>query len=393
MKSENPSGGAKDRQQTVDVVKRNWRAEVETAQVYRDLAAHEKDEKRRGILLRMAEAEERHAQRWEKKLVDLGEPIPTFPDTVGRRFKRWLNRALGTEIAIRRMEATEEKQEAQFRDQRDRALASEHDVQDFLRESALEEKAHARALQTMVPQLGPRAVLDTILKRERWHGRGGSWVADAIYGVNDGLGAVFGIVSGVAGATNNQQHFILISGLAGMIASSLSMGAGAYLAVKSEGEVYEAEIAREKAEIEENPEEEIEEMSLFYQLQGFSPDESQKMAERLAEQPEQMVQAMAQSELGLSEHRFPNPWKSSASAAISTAIGAFIPIIPFFFMSGIAAVIAAFAISILAHFAVGALKSLITIRSWWASGLEMTLVGVIEAAVTYSLGLAFGALG
>jgi VIT1/CCC1 family predicted Fe2+/Mn2+ transporter len=291
------------------------------------------------------------------------------------------------------MEATEEKQEAQFRDQRERALASEHDVQDFLRESALEEKAHARALQTMVPQLGPRTVLDTILKRERWHGRGGSWVADAIYGVNDGLGAVFGIVSGVAGATNNQQHFILISGLAGMIASSLSMGAGAYLAVKSEGEVYEAEIAREKAEIEENPEEEIEEMSLFYQLQGFSPEESQKMAERLAEQPEQMVQAMAQSELGLSEHRFPNPWKSSASAAISTAIGAFIPIIPFFFMSGIAAVIAAFAISIVAHFAVGALKSLITIRSWWASGFEMTLVGVIEAAVTYGLGLAFGALG
>ena len=402
MKNENPSSEAKepvlsgsrtDRKQTIDVVQRNWRAEVETAQVYRDLAAHEKDEKRRGILLRMAEAEERHAQRWEKKLVDLGEPIPTFPDTVGRRFKRWMNRALGTEIAIRRMEATEEKQEAQFRDQRERALASEHDVQDFLRESALEEKAHARALQTMVPQLGPRTVLDTILKRERWHGRGGSWVADAIYGVNDGLGAVFGIVSGVAGATNNQQHFILISGLAGMIASSLSMGAGAYLAVKSEGEVYEAEIAREKAEIEENPEEEIEEMSLFYQLQGFSPDESQKMAERLAEQPEQMVQAMAQSELGLSEHRFPNPWKSSASAAISTAIGAFIPIIPFFFMNGIAAVIAAFAISILAHFAVGALKSLITIRSWWASGLEMTLVGVIEAAVTYSLGLAFGALG
>jgi VIT1/CCC1 family predicted Fe2+/Mn2+ transporter len=291
------------------------------------------------------------------------------------------------------MEAAEERHEAEFRDQAERALAGEHDVQDFLRESALEEKAHARALSAMAPPPGPRTVLDTILKRERWHGRGGSWVADAIYGVNDGLGAVFGIVSGVAGATNNQQHFILISGLAGMIASSLSMGAGAYLAVKSEGEVYEAEIAREKAEVEENPEEEIEEMSLFYQLQGFSPKESQKMAERLAEQPEQMVQAMAQSELGLSEHRFPNPWKSSASAAISTAIGAFIPIIPFFFMTGISAVIAAFAVSIAAHFIVGALKSLITIRSWWASGLEMTIVGVIEAAVTYSLGLAFGALG
>ena len=375
------------------MVTRNWRAEVETARVYRDLAERESDEKRKGILLRMAEAEERHARRWEKKLVDLGESVPILPDTLGHRLKRWLNRALGTDIAVRRMEVAEERHEAEFRDQRDRALAHEHDVKDFLRESALEEKAHARALQTMVPQLGPRTVLDTILKRERWHGRGGSWVADAIYGVNDGLGAVFGIVSGVAGATNNAQHYILISGLAGMIASSLSMGAGAYLAVKSEREVYEAEIAREKEEVEENPEEEIEEMSLFYQLQGFTSEESQKMAERLAEQPEQLVQAMAQSELGLSEHRFPNQWKSSASAAISTAIGAFIPIIPFFFMSGISAVIAAFAISIIAHFAVGAAKSLITMRSWWASGLEMTMVGVIEAAVTYGLGLAFGALG
>jgi predicted membrane protein (TIGR00267 family) len=391
MKSE-PEMPQGKREETVEVVKRNWRAEVETAQAYRELATRETDQKRRDILSRMAEAEERHAQRWAKKLTDLGEPVSTIPDSFGRRLKRWFNRALGTEIAIRRMEAAEEKHEAAFRDQRERVLADEHDVKDFLRESAVEEKAHARALQTMVPQLGPRTVLDTILKRERWHGRGGSWVADAIYGVNDGLGAVFGIVSGVAGATNNQQHYVLISGLAGMLASSLSMGAGAYLAVKSEREVYEAEIAREKAEVEENPEEEIEEMSLFYQLQGFNVDEAQKMAERLAEQPEQMVQAMAQSELGLSQQHFGKPWTSAFSAALSTAIGAFIPIIPFFFMSGVPAIIASFAISIVAHFAVGALKSLITIRSWWASGLEMTIVGVIEAAVTYSLGLAFGAI-
>jgi VIT1/CCC1 family predicted Fe2+/Mn2+ transporter/rubrerythrin len=385
------SGGSRAAE-TIDVVKRNWRAEVETAQVYRDLAALEADEKRKAILLRMAEAEERHAQRWEEKLRDMGQPPPQLTDNVWTRFKRRFTRSLGTDIAIRRMEAAEEKHEREFSSQRERALANEQDVQDFLRESALEEKAHARALNAMAQPQSAKSALDTILKRERWHGRGGSWVADAIYGVNDGLGAVFGIVSGVAGATNNAQHYILISGLAGMIASSLSMGAGAYLAVKSEGEVYEAEIAREKAEVEENPEEEIEEMSLFYQLQGFSPEDAQRMAEKLAEQPDQLVQAMAQSELGLSEHRFPHPWKSSASAAISTAIGAFIPIIPFFFMTGMAAVIAAFAISIVAHFIVGAVKSLITLRSWWTSGLEMTFVGVIEAAVTYGLGLAFGAI-
>jgi len=380
------------KRETVEVVQRNWRAEVETARVYRDLAERERDEKRKAILLRMAEAEERHAARWKEKLRDMGEPIPHLTDTTWTRFKRRFTRSLGTDIAIRRMEAAEEKHEREFSEQRDRALANEADVREFLRTSALEEKAHARALKTMAPPPSPKTVLDTILKRERWHGRGGSWVADAIYGVNDGLGAVFGIVSGVAGATNNQQHYVLISGLAGMLASALSMGAGAYLAGKSEAEVYEAEIAREKAEVEENPEEEIEEMALFYQLQGFSPEESQKMAERLAEQPEQLVQAMAQSELGLSEHRFPNPWKSAASASLSTALGAFIPIIPFFFMTGLPAVIAAFVISILAHFAVGAVKSIITIRSWWASGFEMTLVGVIEAVVTYGLGLAFGAV-
>ena len=287
------------KKETVEVVLKNWRAEVETARVYRDLAARESDEKRKAILIRMAEAEERHAQRWEQKLRDMGQPIPTLADTFWTRLQRRFTRSLGTDIAIRRMEAAEEKHEREFSAQRERALAGEQDVQEFLRTSALEEKAHARALNAMAGPPNPKTVLDTILKRERWHGRGGSWVADAIYGVNDGLGAVFGIVSGVAGATGNQQHYVLISGLAGMLASSLSMGAGAYLAGKSEGEVYEAEIAREKAEVEENPEEEIEEMALFYQLQGFSVEESQKMAKRLAENPEQLVQAMEQSELGL----------------------------------------------------------------------------------------------
>ena len=318
--------------ETIEVVKRNWQAEVETAQTYRDLAGRESDEKRKGILLRMAEAEERHAARWEVKLKEFGIEHPTLKSTIRRRLNRWWNKIAGANVAIRRMEAAEEKHEAEFRDQRDRVLAGEKDVHDFLRQSALEEKAHARALNAMTAPPSPRTALDAILKRERWHGRGGSWVADAIYGANDGLGAVFGIVSGVAGATNNQQHFILISGLAGMLASTLSMGAGAYLAAKSEAEVYEAEISRERTEVEENPEEEIEEMSLFYQLQGFGPEESQRMAERLAEQPEQFVQAMAQSELGLSDIGSQITGRPPFRPGISTAIGAFIPIIPFFFI-------------------------------------------------------------
>src|ERR1700757_2426625 len=200
----------KDHQQTIDVARRNWQAEVETAQTYRDLAERERDERRKGVLLRMAEAEERHAQRWEKKLRDLGAAPPVYKETIARRLNRWWNRFAGAEIAIRRMEATEERQEAQFHDQAQRALAGEQDVQEFLRHSALEEKAHARALSAMAPPISPRTALDKILKRERWHGRGGSWVADGIYGAKEGLGGGFGIFLGGAGATNNQQHYILI---------------------------------------------------------------------------------------------------------------------------------------------------------------------------------------
>src|SRR5213594_3070553 len=129
-----------DRQETIDVVKRKWQAEVETAQTYRDLAERERDEKRKGILLRMAEAEERHAQRWEKKLRDLGAEPSVLKDTIARRLNRWWNKIAGAKIAIRRMEATEERQEAEFHDQAERAFAGEEDVQEFLRKSALEER-------------------------------------------------------------------------------------------------------------------------------------------------------------------------------------------------------------------------------------------------------------
>src|SRR5919109_1755094 len=121
----------KDHQQTIQVAKRNWQAEVETPQTYRDLAERERDERRKGVLLRMAEAEERHAQRWEKKLRDLGAEPPALKNTIARRLSRWWNKIAGADIAIRRMEATEERQEAEFHEQAQRALAGEEDVQEF----------------------------------------------------------------------------------------------------------------------------------------------------------------------------------------------------------------------------------------------------------------------
>jgi len=256
-----------------------------------------------------------------------------------------------------------------------------------------EERDHATTLRMLAgPAPTPRSLLDSILLRERWHVRGTGWIGDAIYGVNDGLGAVFGIVSGMAGYTGGSE-VVLAAGLAGTMASALSMGAGAYLASKSEREVYESEVSRERKEIQEDPQEERLELELFYQLKGLSPEESSAMASRLEKEPKQFLRALVHEELGLSEETFPNPIKSTISAAVSTAIGGFIPIIPFFFAVGMPAVIASFIISTIAHFAVGASKALITTRSWWASGTEMTIVGIIEAAITFGLGLAFAGYG
>ena len=124
-------------------------------------------------------------------------------------------------------------------------------------------------------------------------------------------------------------------------------------------------------------------------MAGEQPDIPRTMAERLQQEPKQFLRTLVHEELGLSEDNFPNPWRSTLSASVSTAIGGFIPIIPFFFAVGMPAVIASFVISTAAHFLVGAAKSLVTTRTWWASGAEMTVVGVIEAAITYGLGVAF----
>jgi VIT1/CCC1 family predicted Fe2+/Mn2+ transporter/rubrerythrin len=375
----------------IAALQQNWQREMEGVRTYGDLAQRERDTARRNILLKMADAEQRHAEKWEQKLAELGAEPPQEQRSLGMRFKGWLRRQVGTEAALRQMEGEEDKDITRYEAQ----ARSINDVEAsaMLREVRREEESHGRVIREIIGPIGPQGMLDVMLRRERWHKRGGGWLGDAIYGANDGLGAVFGIVSGVAGYTGGStSNLVLISGLAGMLASALSMGSGAFLATKSEREVYQAEINREKREIEADPEEEKEELALFYQLKGFTEDESQLLANRLSEQPEQFLRTLAHEELGLSEDSFPNPWVAAVSATISTALGAFIPIIPFFFLSGFTAIIAAAVISLLAHFAVGAAKTLVTGRSWFNSGMEMTVVGAVEAVITFVLGATFKAV-
>ena len=367
-------------------VEKMWRREVEAAATYKHLANRERDPKRRDILLRLGEQEDKHAARWSERIA-LSTGRTPDPGEVERGLS-WFQRISDPNVVLHRLEQEENKAEAEY----EQLMARLSDPMDrqIAEEAMHEERDHAVVLRTLsgggIPT--PRSTLDTILRRERWHVHGTGWIGDAIYGVNDGLGAVFGIVSGMAGYTGGSE-VVLAAGLAGTLASALSMGAGAYLSSKSQREVYESEIAREQAEIDEDPHEELLELELFHQLKGFSAEEARSMAERLQKEPKQFLRTLVHEELGLNEETFPNPWRSTLSASVSTAVGGFIPIIPFFFAVGMPAVIASFVISTAAHFVVGASKALVTTRSWWASGAEMTMVGIIEAGITYGLGVAF----
>jgi VIT1/CCC1 family predicted Fe2+/Mn2+ transporter len=391
-----------DREKYIRELLRVWRRENVSQRLYQALADHESDPNKRLVLRKLSETEKTHSERWTKQLQALGASVPQYQDKLFDKIWRWVLVQSGTENALARIESAEDEDTVIYAEMMNGAPteADRQEIAGVLHDEQVHQAATAKIATDHHPSDDPaldhqpsalKGRLDTILGRERWHKRGGGWIGQAIYGANDGLGSVFGIVSGVAGATAGGPA-VLVAGLAGMMASALSMGSGAYLATKAEREVYQAEIGRERRELKEHPEEEAEELSLFYQLKGVPEHEAQALANRLISTPQEALKTLASEELGLSEQTFPNPWIEALSAMLSTAFGAFIPIIPFFFMHGYPAVIFSFAISTVAHFAVGAAKTVVTGLSPWRSGTEMMLIGLGEALVTYLLGVAFGSI-
>jgi vacuolar iron transporter family protein len=387
------------KQKILDALENNWQAEMEGYHTYQTLADRDTDPVRAQVLRHLASAEWEHAALWHGRILELDGPEPVYKGSPGGEANSLANRAGGVRMALRRLEIEESRHIANYgRQLKD---LGDNDSIDILNHVIEDEKDHHRELGSLLrghysapagtPKVDPKAVLEELLaKRNQGRKQAGSWIGDAIYGVNDGLGAIFGIVSGVSGATAGDSKYVLLAGLSGMVASALSMGSGAYLAAKSEQEIYHAELAREREAIRMNGAEARELLALYYQVKGLPEEDAFHVVDHIARDPEQMLRALAGERLGASEEALSNPLVSASSGALSTAVGAIIPIIPFFFLQGVPAVIAAAIVSLAAHFAVGAAKSLITVRSWWSSGFEMTVVGAVEGAVTYGIGILLG---
>ncbi len=205
-----------------------WRDEIRSARNYRALAGREQDPAKRAILTRMAEAEDRHAETWAKRLRELGSDPGKFSETLLERVQRWMLLKSDVQTAAKMLEAGERDADGLY-DAMLESAPSEAD-RTSLNEMRKDERSHHRMLEEFenpAPATHPQNRLEKILGREKWHVRAGGWIGQAIYGVNDGLGAAFGVVSGVAAATNVNSEFVLLSGFATMIASALSMGSGA----------------------------------------------------------------------------------------------------------------------------------------------------------------------
>lgn len=396
------SGGRLKR--VLEALEGNWQAEMEGYHTYNGLADLDTDPVRAQVLRHLAKAEHGHAELWATRIAALGGEAPVYKGTPGGDADKLSTIAGGFKMALRRTEIDESRHIAHYGRQIKELGDSESIA--ILERVIEDEKEHYKELGSLLrghyavpgttPHIDPKEVLEELLaKRNQGRKQPGAWIGDAIYGINDGLGAIFGIVSGVAGATAAdpaaQHTYVLLAGLSGMIASALSMGSGAYLAAKSEQEIFMAEVEREREAIKMNTPESRELLSLYYQVKGLPEADAERVVDHIAKDPEQMLRALVSERMGSNEESLSNPVVSATSGALSTAIGAFIPIIPFFFMHGIWAVIAAAIVSLVAHFAVGAGKSLLTVRSWWSSGLEMTVVGALEGAVTYGIGILLGA--
>jgi VIT1/CCC1 family predicted Fe2+/Mn2+ transporter len=226
-------------------------------------------------------------------------------------------------------------------------------------------------------------------------GRSGALRA-AIFGINDGLVSNLSLIMGVTGAAVDNS-IIVIAGVAGLLAGAFSMAAGEYISMRSQREVFERLIHLEAHELATEPEEEREELIEIYVNKGVPADVAEQLVDVVHRDPDLALETHAREELGLDpDQGLGSPWAAAISSMLTFAFGAFVPLVPFLFGSGVGAVLWAIGLSGVTLFSVGAAISKLTGRPLWWSGARMLLVGGVAAGITYGVGKALhvgGAVG
>ncbi|HSK95456.1 MAG TPA: VIT1/CCC1 transporter family protein [Euzebyales bacterium] len=362
----------------VDRYRRNMQAEIDGAAIYHAMAAGERNPALVQVYRSLAMTEERHAQFWAERLRSAGEDEVVPRPTWQARALVWLARRLGARWVL----STIAQQE------RDGRTMYDHQPETAGTALPGDERSHARILRDIESAGLPGGAIARLEGRHR--SVGGNALRAAVLGANDGLVSNLSLVMGVAGAALSSQS-ILITGLAGLLAGACSMAMGEWVSVRSSSEAAARQLAIESDELDTFPDEEAEELRLIYQAKGMSVEDAAALAAHVMADRQTALNVQAREELGIDPDELEgSPTVAAVASFVLFAVGAVIPVLPFMFTGGRAAVVLAVSASGLGLFALGAAITMFTGRGVLRSGLRQLAIGWGAALVTYGLGAAIG---
>ena len=365
----------------LDRYRRNRRDEIDSATVYEAMAASEAQPRLAEVYRRLAETEREHAEFWAERLHEAGADVPPDRPSWRARVLAGLAGRLGPDAVLPTMRSGEVTGVAGY------ATQPETEGTGLV----ADERSHDRLLAAIGEGPGRGAEGSVLARLEGRHrASSGNALRAAVLGANDGLVSNLSLVMGVAGAALDASA-ILVTGLAGLIAGAGSMAMGEWLSVQSSRELYERQLDVEAAELAEAPAAEREELVLIYEAKGLSRDAAERLADRLIADEETALDTLAREELGIDPDELGGSAREAAATSfVLFALGAIVPVLPFFALSGLAAVGSSLILSALALFLVGAGITILTGRSVRFSGTRQVAIGLAAAALTYGVGSLIG---
>ncbi len=354
--------------------------EVDAAFLYEKIAGAETDPGIAGIFRDLAEIEHGHAAKMLERLQQSGAPAVMPPPSWRARVLDRIGKIFGYDYIIGVMMDTE-KSIAQ-------AIVRQKEAGKI--PVTGEEGNHVKILQSLLTNK-QRVSGEELSRIEGRHKTvGGNALRAAVLGANDGLVSNLSLVMGVAGATSGQSE-ILLAGSAGLLAGALSMALGEWISVKSSQELYERQMALEMDEIIANPEGEVKEIALIYIAKGIPEAQAHEMAQKAMSNKDDAHALLIKEELGINpEELKSSAWEAAITSFVLFAIGAIIPLAPFFWGGGYTAILASVGFSTLGLFIIGSAITLFTGKSVWFSGGRQVVFGLLAAAVTFGIGKLVG---
>lgn len=357
-------------------INKSIQTEVDACYLYGKLAENETDEATANIFQQMSEIEKSHAQAFLRKYDTIVLPPPSFRAKVLNR----IGKIFGYDYVLGMLMDTEKSIS--------NALVAGKKNRNLPVTGA--ETTHVTILRSLAEKQSKLSghVFARFEKRHR--SVGGNALRAAVLGGNDGLVSNFSLVMGIAGATNGGAG-VLLAGIAGLLAGALSMSLGEWISVKSSQELYENQMQLEMEEMEANPEGEQKELALIYMAKGIPQGQAHEMAATIMMDKSYAHEVLVKEELGIT----PEELKGSAMEAavysfILFAIGAIIPVFPFFLTTGTIAIAISVACSAAGLFLIGAGITLFTGKNIWFSGFRQVIFGLIAAAITFGIGKLIG---